>query len=63
MIAPFIFCFYVSVQLLTDEYSLMSPGELEAKGFILPSYEIPGTEFSDAQAKILGRSSKVEYHM
>ena len=33
---------------------MMSPGELEAKGFIIPSYEIPGAEFSDAQAKILG---------
>lgn len=35
---------------------MMSPGELEAKGFILPSYEIPGSEFSDAQAKILGNN-------
>ena len=48
------------VQLLTDEYSLMSPGELEAKGFILPSYEIPGAEFSDAQAKILGMLTKIK---
>ncbi|XP_063439339.1 WD repeat-containing protein 7-like isoform X1 [Mytilus trossulus] len=48
------------VQLLTDEYAMMSPGELEAKGFILPSYEIPGSEFSDAQAKILGMLTKIK---
>lgn len=48
------------VQLLTDEYAMMSPGELEAKGFVMPSYEIPGSEFSDAQAKILGMLNKIK---
>lgn len=49
------------VQLLTDEYALMSPGELEAKGFFPTGQtETPGGDVSDAQAKIAGVMAKIK---
>ncbi|XP_021343235.1 WD repeat-containing protein 7-like isoform X1 [Mizuhopecten yessoensis] len=49
------------VQLLTDEYALMSPGELEAKGFFSSGpTDTPSGDISEAQAKISGVMAKIK---
>lgn len=51
------------VQLLTEEYALLSPSELEARGFTVPSDDkvMQGqVEMGDAQQKLVGFLAKVK---
>ncbi|KAK6177982.1 hypothetical protein SNE40_012831 [Patella caerulea] len=51
------------VQLLTEEFALLSPGELEARGLLTPVIERPSgsqPELSEAQQKIAGLIAKAK---
>ena len=49
------------VHLLTEEYSMLSPAELEARGMNLPEKNLSAhSEISDAQQKLAGNNTVVK---